>query len=124
LTPDPASRRAFDISADAPGPSDGNDKPLADTINAVEADLREAYNRRPGQEAARQRLRKSFPSLVAELARDRGEPSSEHLRQQGYTSLCAAADMLAGAPQITRDSELHEATPAARLLRAAVMVWT
>ncbi len=106
LSRDPALGRAFDISADAPGPSDGNDKPLADTINAVEADLREAYNRGPGQEPARQRLRESFPSLVAELARDRGEPSSEHLRQQGFTSLCAAADILAGDPQITPDSEL------------------
>ncbi len=111
LSPDPASMRAFDISVDAPGRSDGNDKPLADAINVVEADLREAYNRGPGQEPARQRLRESFASLVTELTGDRvsgqtDEPGSEHLRQQGYTSLCAAADMLAGDPQMTPDSEL------------------
>jgi hypothetical protein len=105
LPPDPVWTRAFDISTDAPGPLDGNDEPLADAINAVETDLREAYNRGPGQESARQRLRESFPPLVAELVRSRGEPGSAHLRQ-GYEALCAAADILAGDPQITPDSEL------------------
>jgi hypothetical protein len=104
--PDPVWKRAFDISADDPGPLDGNDKPLSDAINAVETDLREAYNRGPGQEPARQRLRESFPSLVAELDRGRSEPARKHLRQQGYEALCAAADILAGDPQITPDSEL------------------
>jgi hypothetical protein len=111
LSPDPASRGGFDISAGEPSRPGGNDKPLADAINMVEADLRETYNRGPGQDSAWQRLRESFPSLVAELTQDRirgqaGEPGSEQLRQQGYEALCAAADILAGDPQVTPDSEL------------------
>jgi hypothetical protein len=111
LSSDPAWSRAFDISAGELSRLGGNDKPLADAINAVEADLREAYNRGPGQARARQRLRESFLLLVTELTQDRirgqaGEPVGEQLRQQGYEALCAAADILAGDPQTTPDSEL------------------
>jgi hypothetical protein len=111
LSPDPSSMRAFDISAGSSGPPGGSDTPLADAINAVEADLRETYNGGAGQEPARQRLRESFLPFVTELARDPvpghiGEPGSEHLRQRGYEALCAAADILASDPQVTPDSEL------------------